>query len=296
MPDELGRNECQRALEALRSGVPNHDAVRVMGCGQPHVIKKFTTQLVAAKGTASRRQQAQGLLIEGGFGTGKSHVLESLEHQALGSNFVCSRVVISKETPLYDPGKVLLAAMDSAAVPGGSGQAVQEIAMQLDPRSARYGELYRWAASPESGLSNLFAATLLLHERLNNDPELVEEVAAFWAGQRLSVQRIRRGLQHVGATKAFVIKAVAAKVLNLQRFRFMSRLILAAGYSGWVMFLDEVELVARYSLLQRARSYAELSRWLLSRSGQPSPEARLLGEMSLGPWLARTTRIRTSSV
>src|SRR5437773_135978 len=35
--------------------------------------------------------------------------------------------------------------------------------------------------------------------------------------------------------------------------------------SNWVILFDEIELVGRYSLLQRGRSYAELARWL---SGQ----------------------------
>jgi hypothetical protein len=42
---------------------------------------------------------------------------------------------------------------------------------------------------------------------------------------------------------------------------FLARLILAAGYAGWVVLFDEVELIGRYSFKQRARSYAELARW-----------------------------------
>jgi hypothetical protein len=42
----------------------------------------------------------------------------------------------------------------------------------------------------------------------------------------------------------------------------VSRLIRAAGYRGWLLLFDEVELIGRYSLLQRARAYAEVARWL----------------------------------
>ena len=34
-----------------------------------------------------------------------------------------------------------------------------------------------------------------------------------------------------------------------------------AGYKGWVVLLDEIELVGTYSVLQRAKSYAEIARW-----------------------------------
>ena len=36
----------------------------------------------------------------------------------------------------------------------------------------------------------------------------------------------------------------------------------STGVSGWCVLLDEVELIGRYSPLQRGKSYAELARWL----------------------------------
>jgi hypothetical protein len=53
----------------------------------------------------------------------------------------------------------------------------------------------------------------------------------------------------------------------VQRFRFLARLFVAAGYQGWLLLFDEVELIGRYSLLQRAKSYAQLAGWL-----QPDPD------------------------
>ncbi|MHB8457770.1 MAG: BREX system ATP-binding domain-containing protein, partial [Acidimicrobiales bacterium] len=50
--------------------------------------------------------------------------------------------------------------------------------------------------------------------------------------------------------------------LSRQRFRFVSRLIRAAGYRGWVVLFDEVELIGRYSIGQRAKSYVEVARWV----------------------------------
>jgi len=39
----------RRAIEALRSGVPNRDAVLALGCKQPTIEEKFRAQLQAAK-------------------------------------------------------------------------------------------------------------------------------------------------------------------------------------------------------------------------------------------------------
>ncbi len=261
----------RRALEALRNGVPNRDAVSALGSNQPDAEKAFLQRLTAVQTFAEEGKQVPGLLIAGGFGAGKSHSLDYFEHLAVSKNFVCSRVVISKETPLFDPSKVYLAAIDGAVVPGLSGQAIREIALRLQPEGRKYAEFVEWANRPTSGLSEMFMATLLLHERLNNDPELLDHITNFWSGEPLSISRIRLGLKQIDCTGAYSLKAIKVKDLALQRFLFVSRLILAAGYSGWVLLIDEIELVGRYSILQRGRSYAELARWMGRVEGETYP-------------------------
>ena len=250
------------ALEALRNGVPNRDAVGMLGSNQTAVESAFQERLARVQDAAGDGKQVPGLLVAGDFGTGKSHLLDYLEHLAISENFVCSRVVISKETPLYDPAKVYFAAIDGAVVPKVSGEAIREIALGLRPGTHNYAEFVRWANSPNSGLTQLFAATLLLHERLNNDPALIDQITNFWSGGRIAISRVRQALKQINSAGAYVLKPVKIKDLVLQRFLFTSRLVLAAGYSGWVMLIDEVELVGRYSLLQRGKSYAELARWM----------------------------------
>jgi hypothetical protein len=257
------RNEdLKRAVEALRNGVPNRDAVQFLGCGQTNVEEGFRRQLSEVEPGLQQGLQSTGMLVAGGFGAGKSHLLEYLQHIALEQNFVCSRVVISKETPLYDPVKMYEAAVESAVLPKSNGQAIQEVAIKLNQDSPRYAELFAWANSEESGLAPIFPATLLLRERLGGDPELSEEISAFWGGAKLPVARVRGGLRQIGQAATFSVKAVPVKELALQRLRFAPRLMRAAGYRGWVILIDEVELIGRYTRLQRGRSYAELARWM----------------------------------
>ena len=118
----------RRAIEALRAGVPNRDAVRALGSAQPQAEEEFWRRLQGAGDDFARGVQTPGLLVAGDFGAGKSHLLAYLQHLALQQNFVCSTVVISKETPLYDPAKLYRAALEGAAVPGHTGAALAEIA------------------------------------------------------------------------------------------------------------------------------------------------------------------------
>ena len=256
----LTKEENRRALEALRNGVPNRDAVRVLGCGQEAVVERFLQQLEAVEHPEDDKKQAQGTIVAGDFGSGKSHLLQYLRHLALDKNFVCSLVVISKETPLYDPAKLYLAAVEAAAVTGTTGNAIQEISLHLKQDQPKYAEFFKWADREDNGIARVFPATLLLHERLGNDPGMCDRIRGFWAGERIPISEVRAGMKQIRMSSTYVLRTVPAKELASQRFRFAARLMQAAGYRGWVLLVDEVELVGRYSRAQRGKSYAELAR------------------------------------
>jgi hypothetical protein len=264
----------RRAVEALRSGVPSWDAVAVLGSGQPATEDRFTALLERANEPAWPGADSPGILLGGGFGSGKSHLLTHLGHLAMTSDFVVSTVVISKETPLHDPVKVFRAAIQTAVDQGRAHGVLAESAAALDPDTPRYAELSRWVNSPVSDLDERFPATLLCHERLRGgdvpgSDETVDALVRFWGGEPLRISELRRALRSVGAAGLYNFAPIAARELARQRFSFAARLLRAAGHKGWVIFFDEVELIGRYSLLQRGRSYAELARWLASREGGP---------------------------
>lgn len=262
----------RRALEALRAGVPNRDAVAALGSQQTAVEDRFT-ELLGAIGDRPAGEPAGGVLLSGGFGAGKSHVLEHLAHRALDAGFVVSKVVISKETALHDPAKVFAVAIADAQLPGRSGSAIDEVATGLRTDSAEYAALYRWVHQDDAPVDSRFAASLFLYEYARGDAEFADRIVRFWAGDPLPVADLRRRLKEAGAAATYRLAAARERDLAVQRFRFVSRLITAAGYRGWVVLLDEVELIGRYSLLQRAKSYAEVARWV--RGDRDDPDAPL---------------------
>jgi len=269
--DRLAR---RRAVEALRSGVPNADAVLALGSGQGDIEDRFTGLLEDIDDPRHGRHGRASMLLGAGFGEGKSHLLTHLGHLATSAGFVVSTVVISKETPLHDPAKVLRAAVESAVAPDGARDVVAEAAAALDPDSSGYAELLRWLRGPGRDMNERFDATLLLHHRLSGDApgadeEFLDTIVRFWSGDPLPVPDLRRQLKAVGEAKTFTFSPVKARDLARQRLRLLPRLLRAGGRTGWVVLLDEVELIGRYSLLQRGRSYAELARWL---DGEPGNE------------------------
>ena len=269
--DELHR---RRAVEALRSGVPSRHSVTELGTGQGEIEDRFTDLLGRADQPGDTA--AASLLIGGGFGAGKSHLLTHLAHLAGQEGFVVSTVVISKETPLHDPAKVLRAAVESATGPGQLRDVVAEAAAGLDPDSPRHAEFLRWLRSAGEELNERFAATVFLHERLTGgevpgaDEEFADTIVRFWSGDPLPLTGLRRALRAAGAGRAYSFAPIKAAELARQRLRFLARLLRAAGHAGWVVLFDEVELIGRYALISRARSYAELARWM---GGDPADPA-----------------------
>ena len=251
----------RRAIEALRSGVPNRDAVVALGCAQPHIEERFRQQLENIRQSNIDGSKNTGILVEGDFGTGKSHLLEYLMHLALRENFVCSKIVISKETPFHDPVKMYRAAIENAVVPGKRGDALTEIATKLDFNSQAYADLYL-RINRGSELNSRFAATLFLYERMPSNPEFSNRIIRFWSGEQIGAGEIKKYLRACRESVTYKIEPIPARELALQRFNFASQLMVAAGYAGWVLLIDEIELIGRYSLMQRAKSYAELARWM----------------------------------
>jgi hypothetical protein len=252
----------QRAMEALRSGVPNRDVVKVLGSHQPNLEGNFRRLLQQMSTQAPQGIPTKGLVIEGGFGSGKSHLLKALQHVALEQNFVCSPIVISKETPFYNVATLFRSAINDALVPGKQGDALTEVAGDLNFQSPQYDELYDWVHRKEQGCDSRFAATLYLYERMINDPELSHRMIRFWAGDPLSNGQLKKYLQGCAPEIPYIFDKLSVQDLAWHRFQFVSRLMMAAGYKGWILLIDEAEIIGRYSFKQRTKSYVEVARWL----------------------------------
>jgi len=263
--------DARRVIEGLRAGVPNKSVVTALGCLQPEVEGRFRRLLEATQQNITTGPCPRGMVLEGEFGSGKSHVLEYLQHLALDANFICSRIVISKETPLYHPVRLFYSAIESAVVPNKQGEVFAEIAGECDVWTPRYKELVAWVNNPENQVDTRFAATLLLYERMSSDMELGHRMARFWTGDPIGVGDLKKYLQEAGFGDQYVFGRVSATELALQRFQFAARLMQAAGYAGWILLIDEAELIGRYSVNQRAKSYAEVARLMNMIDGQMLP-------------------------
>jgi hypothetical protein len=259
-------NETRGAIEALRAGVPNRAAIRFLGERDGVLVNSFLESLKRCTDGFGQGRQAEGNLVWGGFGSGKSHLLGYMRELALQRNFVVSLVPVSKETPMFDPARLFAAAIRAAEVPGANDDVMTVALSRLNPETEPYDRLEKWATDEARAglLSPAFAALLWLIPRLAAEDYARDRarIPRFLGGGKLNATVVRSWLREHGAAKLFDIKPMREAELGRQRLRFAPRLMSSAGLAGWCILLDEVELIGRYSTLQRGRSYAELARWL----------------------------------
>jgi hypothetical protein len=130
---------------------------------------------------------------------------------------------------------------------------------KMNLSSPQYLDFYDWVHRPDNGLSTLFAATVFVNQKCA-DPEITDRIVQFWSGNKLYKAEMKGWLGRVGEIATYRLDKVSVKELARQRYGFATRLMAAAGYAGWALLIDEVELVGRYSLRQRAKSYAQIAR------------------------------------
>ena len=273
------RLEMRRAVEAQRSGVPSAAAVRSLGSGQEALTERFRGMLETSDEVFASGNQCPGLLVRAGFGEGKSHLLTAFEHIALDSGYAVSRVVISKETPLYVPTRLLANAVENLRVPHRIGRGLDEVGLLLRKRfdSIEFG--YLQGCLSQGRLNARFAVTLQMFRDGIHDEEVVDRVLRFWSGEPFEVGQIKRIMRDLGIGDLRLEK-INARQLAVETFTFIPQMLRAAGLRGWVLLIDELELVGRYGRVGRSQAYAELSRWMGALEADPRPGLVTVGAVT----------------
>lgn len=250
--------EARTAIEALRAGVPNRAAVRLMGTAEPSLEQAFNEQLELAWDKRPR----PGLGIAGGFGAGKSHFLFYLAEVARAKNFVVSHVVVSKETPLADTLRVFEAAVRAAVLPDRPDDAITGALTILRQSRDKMAALQAAVQQVGEALAPVFSALLFLLQRDTLPGSFARQLERFLAGGKIRSSDVRQALASVGEKRKFDLRLPVTAVLVEQRLQFLTMVLHAAGYAGWCLMFDEVELIGRYTPLRRAVAYARLTSWL----------------------------------
>jgi hypothetical protein len=243
------------AIESLRSGVPSRDVVEQLGTTQHDLRERFQEELDA---TAEGRG-ASPIVISATFGAGKSHLLNYLRSIAEREGFVTSLLVVSPEMPLGSGHQVVKALSEAAHAPGQTGKALRALAAGLRTDADGYRGLVEWAR--EARIDDRFRALLYLYEAFRADEEFRTLILNDLEGRPILKTMLKNRLRQLGSEAAYDLSGPRNAMLAHDRIRILARFFQACGCKGLVVLFDEVERVAKFSLVQRMLAYQEIGWW-----------------------------------
>ncbi len=243
------------AIESLRNGVPSRHAVAQLGTTQHALRDRFTAALDAV----AAGRGASPVTIAANFGAGKSHLLACLRLAAEQAGFVTATVVVSPESPLGNPRSVLKAVVEDAHAPHHLGNALRSLLAESGLTASQCAQLRQWVRG--TGRDDRFAALTQLYEDYRADDDFREQILADWEDQPLTKSQIKARLKDVGQLANFDLSGPPSSALAHDRLCLLAELYRQAGAQGLVIFFDELERLAKFSLNQRLKALTEVG-WL----------------------------------
>lgn len=252
------RLKAVRIIEALRSGVPTFLSTRELPDLRPDLVNTVKNDLEQF----ARGYNPQGRLVWGQYGQGKSHLLIAVSHLALEMGFAVSFVSLSREVSCHNlfyfyRHVAPVVRTPSSKVPGLQMQLAErkssDLALTPIQEPERYG--HQWPA----------VVLELLLRCGGDDPEFYRLYDDLM-GYRLPLTEVRQIAKQLDAVDL---------LRGLPRFKqedagsyfgVLADVIRWCDYKGWVILIDEMELIGRLGKASRLRAYCNLH-WLLNWSG-----------------------------
>ena len=242
-------------IESLRSGIPTRQSTRLL----PDIRDSVTLRIISDLTRFGEGIISPGRLIWGQYGQGKTHALTAIEHQALDHNFAVSRIALSREVSCHNLLHFYSQIAPRIKTPNSSLEGIQQYLNQMHPADIGHSILFsenRYAnALPLQVLDDYYFAEGEDKEKLYGD----------LLGTRLPVGELGRIHR---AIKGSVWPKFKFKVTEhaTAYFGLMADLIQLCGFEGWVILIDEIELIGRLGKISRYKAYRHLN-WLLNWQG-----------------------------
>ena len=254
------RKKAIAIVESLRAGIPSRASTKELSDLRPLLtspIKQDLAQL--AQGNIPK-----GRLIWGAYGQGKTHALTTIEHLALDLGFAVSRVSLSREVSCHHLFNFYGRVASAIRTPKSQ---ILGIGRSLDKKTA--GDL------PDSRIQdhNRYIHPLpafILEDYFYTTGEEQDLLYGDLMGTRLAMPELKRIHRACRAEPLPRFDTTfGVKKHGNAYFGVMADVLNWCGYKGWVILIDEVELIGRLGKVGRLDAYQNLN-WLLNWSGNMS--------------------------
>ena len=248
--------EARRVIEALRSGIPSRAVGQYFSEARPQIMKEISGKLEQVSETG----KSSGMVISGKYGEGKTHLLNTVFNMAHSTNMVVSYLSLSKETPLDKLYLTYQKIVSNTYLPGRVQPGFMQIFDKMSPGSPVVSDLLLCAAK-ELETDKLY---YLLRSYLNTEDQ--EErflLQSDLEGDFIANGALKKIYKRIFNQTAKYSVSFSKTKHCMDYLSFMSRLFTRLGYGGWVILIDETELIGRFSKKARLNAYRNMGRFLL---------------------------------
>lgn len=259
--------EARHVIEALRSGIPSRAVGQYFSEARPGIMKEISGHLDETCETG----KSKGMIIAGKYGEGKTHLLNTVFSMAHSNNMVVSYLSLSKETPFDKLYLVYQKLVNNTFLPKRVQPGFTQILEKMTPGSPAANELLLYAAKHlETDKLYYLLRAYLNTEDLDEKFMLQADLEGDFIANVLLKQIYRRIYNE---RVKYNVNFSKTKHCG-DYFSFLSRLFRLMGYNGWVILIDETELIGRLSKKARLNAYRNMAQFLL-------PDGRLEGIYTL---------------
>ncbi len=254
------RRRAISVVESLRSGIPSRASTRELADLRPSLTEPIKQDLAKL----AQDNIPKGRLIWGAYGQGKTHALTTIEHLALDAGFAVSRVSLSREVSCHHLFNFYGRVASTIRTPNSQ---ILGIGRLLNKKAS--GDL------PSSKIQNRnryihSLPAIILEDYFYTTGEEQDLLYGDLMGTRLTMpelKRIHRACREEPLPKFELTFGV--KKHGSAYFGVMADVVQWCGYKGWVILIDEVELIGRLGKVGRLDAYQNLN-WLLNWSNKMS--------------------------
>lgn len=248
--------EARHIIEALRSGISSRAVGQYFSEARPKIMKDISARLDAV----CEQHKSSGMVISGKYGEGKTHLLNTVFNLAHSNQMVVSYISLSKETPMDKLYLVYQKIIQNTYLPQRQQPGFMFELENLSAGSKTANEMVLYAAKQleTDKLYYLFRSYLCTEDSDEKFLLQADLEGDFVANAPLKKIYRRIFNEPVKYNKNFTKTKHCGDY-----FSFMSHLFTQMGYNGWVILIDETELMGRLSKKARLNAYRNMAGFLL---------------------------------
>lgn len=248
--------EARHIIEALRSGIPSRAVGQYFSEARPKIMKEISGRLDAV----CEQGKSGGMIISGKYGEGKTHLLNTVFNLAHSNNMVVSYLSLSKETPMDKLYLVYQKLIQNTYLPKRRQPGFMHELEKISANSPIANEMLLYGAKQLETDKLYYLFRSYLNTEDSDEKFLLQ---ADLEGDFISNAPLKKIYRRIFSQPVkYNVNFTKTKHCS-DYFSFMSHLFTQMGYHGWVILIDETELMGRLGKKARLNAYRNMAKFLM---------------------------------